>query len=72
MCPLSERQLVKAGLPSSPHSTALTEFLGRGVRQKSVSGHGQAYSKFQHDAGLPNSPSLLGISESTITSVSDP
>ena len=30
------------------------------------------YSKFQHDGGLPNLLSILGISESTTTSLSDP
>jgi len=54
---------------------SVTEFLGgvisRGVKQKSVSGRGQACSKFQHDGGLPNLIYLLGISESTITSLSD-
>ena len=43
-----------------------------GVKQKSDSGRGQACSKFQHDGGLPNLPFILGISESTITSLSDP
>ena len=43
-----------------------------GVKQKSDSGREQACSKFQHDGGLPNWLSILGISESTITSLSDP
>ena len=62
----------KAEPPSPLHSTAVTEFLGGGVKQKSVSGRGQACSKLQHDGGLPNLPFILGISESTITSLSDP
>jgi len=45
---------------------------GGGVKQKSDSGRGQACSKFQHDGGLPNLLYLLGISESKITSLSDP
>ena len=32
----------------------------------------QACSKFQHDGGLPNLRSILGISESPITTLSDP
>jgi len=43
-----------------------------GVKQKSDSGRGQACIKFQHDGGLPNLLYLLGISESTITTLSDP
>ena len=43
-----------------------------GVKQKSDSGRGQACIKFQHDGGLPNLLYLLGISESKITSLSDP
>jgi len=69
---LSERRLAKAEPPSPPHSTAVTEFLGGGVKQKADSGREQACSKFQHDGGLPNWLSILGISESTITSLSDP
>jgi len=72
MCSLSERRLAKAEPPSPPHSTAVTEFLGGGVKQKADSGREQACSKFQHDGGLPNWLSILGISESTITSLSDP
>ena len=72
MCSLSKRRLTEAEPPSPPHSTAVTEFLGRGVKQKSDSGHGQACSKFQHDGGLPNLLYLLGISESPIPSLSDP
>ena len=64
MCLLSERRLAKAEPPSPPHSTAVTEFLGGGGKQKSDSGRGQACSKFQHDGSLPNLPLLLGISES--------
>ena len=71
MCSLSERQFAKAELPSPPHSTAVAEFFG-GVKQKSLSGRGQACSKFQHDGGLPNLLYLLDISESTVTSLSDP
>ena len=70
-CLLSERRLAKAELPSPPHSTAVAEFLG-GVKQKSDSGRVQACSKFQHNGGLPNLLSFLGISESKITSLSDP
>ena len=55
---------------------SVTEFLGgvisRGVKQKSVSGRGQACSKFQHDGGLPNLLHIFGISESPITTLSDP
>ena len=54
MCLLSERRLAKAEPPSPPHSTAVAEFLGGGVKQKSDSGRGQACSKFQHDGGLPD------------------
>ena len=72
MCSLSERRLAKAEPPSPPHSTAVTEFLGGGVKQKADSGREHACSKFQHDGGLPNWLSILGISESTITSLSDP
>ena len=72
MCSLSERRLAKAEPPSPPHSTAVAEFLWGGVKQKSDSGRGQACSKFQHDGGLPNLRFILGISESTATSVSDP
>ena len=44
-----------------------------GIKQKSDSGRGQACSKFQHPGDLPNLFSyFLGISESTITSLSDP
>ena len=70
MCSLSERQFAKAELPSPPHSTAVAEFFG-GVKQKSLSGRGQACSKFQHDGDLPNLRFILGISESTITSLLD-
>ena len=42
-----------------------------GVKQKSDSGRGQACSKFQHDGGLPNLLYRFGMSESTITSLSD-
>ena len=42
------------------------------IKCQSVSGRGQACSKFQHDAGLPNLLYLLDISESTVTSLSDP
>ena len=51
----------------------LTSF-GGGVKQKSDSGRGQACSKFQHDGGLPNFNLLylLSISESPITTLSDP
>ena len=45
---------------------------GWGVKQKSDSGRVQACSKFQHNGGLPNLLSFLGISESKITSLSDP
>ena len=45
---------------------------GGGVKQKSDSGRGQACIKFQHDGGLPNLLYLLGISESPITTLSDP
>ena len=72
MCSLSERRLAKAEPPSPPHSTAVAEFLGGGVKQKSDSGRGQACIKFQHDGGLPNLLSILGISESPITTLSDP
>ena len=47
-------------------------FLGGVVKQKSDSGRGQACIKFQHDGGLPNLLYLLGISESPITTLSDP
>ena len=49
-------------------------FLGGGVKQKSDSGRGQACIKFQHDGGLPNFNLLylLSISESPITTLSDP
>jgi len=43
-----------------------------GVKQKSDSGRGQACSKFQHDGGLPNMRFIFGISESPITTLSDP
>jgi len=43
-----------------------------GVKQNSDSGRGHACSKFQHDGGLPNLRSILGISESPITTLSDP
>ena len=69
---LSERQLAKAELPSPPHSAAMAEFLGGGVKQKYDSGRGQACSEFQHDGGLPNLQLTLGSSESTSTSLSDP
>ena len=72
MCSLSERRLAKAEPPSPPHSTAVAGFLGGGVKQKCDSGRGQACSKFQHDSGLPNLRYILGISESTITSLSYP
>jgi len=72
MCSLSERRLAKAEPPSPPHSTAVAEFLWGGVKQKSDSGRGQACIKFQHDGGLPNLLYLLGISESPITTLSDP
>ena len=72
VCLLSERRLAKAEPPSMPHSTAVAEFLGGGVKQKSDSGRGQACIKFQHDGGLPNLLSILGISESPITTLSDP
>ena len=73
MFSISERRLAKVELPSPPQSTAVAEFLG-GVQQKSDSGsgRGQACSKFPHDGGLPNLIYLLGISESTITSLSNP
>ena len=73
MFSISERRLAKVELPSPPQSTAVAEFLG-GVQQKSDSGsgRGQACSKFPHDGGLPNLIYLLGISESTITSLSEP
>ena len=45
---------------------------GGRVKQKSDSGRGQACIKFQHDGGLPNLRYLLGISESPITTLSDP
>jgi len=45
---------------------------GGGVKQKSDSGRGQACSKFQHDGGLQNLRYLFGISESPITTLSDP
>jgi len=45
---------------------------GGGVKQKSDSGRGQACIKFQHDGGLQNLRSILGISESPITTLSDP
>ena len=65
VCSHSERRLAKAESPSPPHSTAVTEFLGGGGKQKSDSGRGQACSKFQHDGGLPILLSdILGISES--------
>ena len=63
MCSLSERRLAKAEPPSPPHSTAVTEFLGGGVKQKYDSGRGQACSEFQHDGGLPNLLSIFGISD---------
>jgi len=72
MCLLSERRLAKVEPPSPPHSTAVAEFLGRGVKQKSDSGRGQACSKFQHDGGLQNLPFIFGISESPITTLLDP
>ena len=72
MCLLSERRLAKVEPPSPPHSTAVAEFLWGGVKQKSDSGRGQACSKFQHDGRLQNLRSILGISESTITSLLDP
>ena len=43
-----------------------------GVKQKSDSGRGQACIKFQHDGGLPNLLHFFGISESPITTLSDP
>ena len=43
-----------------------------GLNKNPTPGVGQACSKFQHDGGLPNSIYLLGISEPTITSLSDP
>ena len=45
---------------------------GGGVKQKSDSGRGQACIKFQHDGGLPNLLHFFGISESPITTLSDP
>ena len=45
---------------------------GGGVKQKSDSGRGQACIKFQHDGGLQNLLHFLGISESPITTLSDP
>ena len=45
---------------------------GGGVKKKSDSGRGQACSKFQHGGGLQNLPFILGISESPITTLSDP
>ena len=72
VCSHSERRLAKAESPSPPHSTAVAEFLWGGVKQKSDSGRVQACSKFQHNGGLPNLLSFLGISESKITSLSDP
>ena len=73
MCSLSERRLAKAEPPSPPHSTAVAGFLGGGVKQKSDSGRGQAWSKFQHavDGGLQNLPFILGISKSPITTLSE-
>ena len=43
-----------------------------GVKQKSDSGRGQACIKFQHDGGLQNLLHFFGISESPITTLSDP
>ena len=71
-CSLSERQLAKAKPPSPPHSTVVTEFLLGEDKQKSDSGRGQACIKFQHDGGLPNLLHIFGISESPITTLSDP
>ena len=70
-CSLSEGPLFKAEPSSLPHSMAVTEILGKGAKRKSLSGRGQACVEFQHDGGLPNLQFILGISESTITSLSD-
>ena len=62
-CSLSEGQLAKAEpAPSSPHSTAVTKFLGGGGKQKAVSGRGQGCCKLQRDAAFPKLPFILGIS----------
>ena len=71
---LSERQLTKAKPLSLPHSTAVTDFWGKGLNDRNPSpGMGRhILSKFPHDAGLPNLSCWGEISESTITSLWDP
>ena len=71
MCSLSERRLAKAELPSPPHSTVAAELL-EGVKQKSDSGRGQAHVlNSSTTAACRILRLILGISESTTTSLSD-
>ena len=68
MCSLSERPHAKAEPPSPPHSTAVAEFLG-GVNQKSDSA---GVGRHVLNSSTTAACRILGISESTITSLSDP
>ena len=69
---LFKGQLALSGASISAAFDGCDWIHGGGVKQKSVSGRGQACSKFQHDGGLPNLRYLLGISEAKITLLSDP
>ena len=73
MCLLSDRRLAKAEPPSPPHSTAVANSWGGGLNRNPTPGVGRHVLNSSTTAACRNLRSILGISESPITTlISDP
>ena len=72
MCLLSERRRAKAEPPSPPHSTAVANSWGGGLNRNPTPGVGRHVLNSSTTAACRNLRSILGISESPITTLSDP